>query len=765
MERLTDRLRESWLIVLSVLFFASGFTSLTFEVLWTRLLANVVGTTAVAMTCVFSIFVLSLSAGAALASRARVYGRRALVVYGGLESAIGVLGCLVTWGLLEYSTAIAHLLEQLPIGGSILYALLATVLLVGLPATLMGATFPMVLNGVKERDLPRRVVTRLYGVNVLGGAFGALATGFVLVWQLGVIGTALFALGLNLCIALIALGLAHPEPEATPRGEADDIEPQPPVAPSYRRWWYLALAFLCGMAALQYELLWGRLSKFLLGDRTMATAALLFIYLACLAFGSLEVRRVVGLREKTGRLHPFAAWGMLVAAAAVGQLVAVTGVHAVIDGDMFAFLASGNDAVGRVVVTFLLAFLPVGVLGLAFPYLMYSAREINDLPGETVGRLYFVNSVGAAIGAVLGGYLLPRTVGTLVGFEVTSLMLALLGVVCVWRFSSAGRRAAIIAGIVAAFVASFAMLPKNFFFYDSDDQLLDTHEDEYGIQVMTRDDDGHLNVKNNEISIAYKLGAKVTSYVQAMLAYQPCLMSTSCERIFNIGTGYGITAGAFTHVDGVERIETVEVLPYLYENQRKFEPYNFGYVDHPAVRRILGDGRRVLTYADGEYDVIAVNVLDPYIPGSSRLFTTEFWRMARRKLAPGGAYAQLLFGSDNPLLVRGMKEVFGDVFLFPAYRNAYIAIAFAKSGREPTLRTDRITPRMREAMARIGVEDPETHLRKRLRRAAERANRLASKVPADAQLHTENWPILEYRWSQGYSQLSMFDSLQAYDYE
>jgi MFS family permease len=47
------------------------------------------------------------------------------------------------------------------------------------PATLMGATLPMLVAHVRRLAQRRRVDRRLYLVNTLGAAFGALATGIV----------------------------------------------------------------------------------------------------------------------------------------------------------------------------------------------------------------------------------------------------------------------------------------------------------------------------------------------------------------------------------------------------------------------------------------------------------------------------------------------------------------------------------------------------------------------------------------------------------
>ena len=52
---------------------------------------------------------------------------------------------------------------------------------------------------------------------------------------------------------------------------------------------YPTLAFASGLVALAYEMLWGRLAKLYLGDRTLASASLLTVYLLGLAAGSLAV--------------------------------------------------------------------------------------------------------------------------------------------------------------------------------------------------------------------------------------------------------------------------------------------------------------------------------------------------------------------------------------------------------------------------------------------------------------------------------------------
>ena len=86
---------------LRILLLLSGFAGLVFEVLWTRQLSNVVGSTSVAMTCVFGVFIVCLSLGALIASRLRFFDRGALIAYAAAELGVGVFGFGVTMLMLH----------------------------------------------------------------------------------------------------------------------------------------------------------------------------------------------------------------------------------------------------------------------------------------------------------------------------------------------------------------------------------------------------------------------------------------------------------------------------------------------------------------------------------------------------------------------------------------------------------------------------------------------------------------------------------------
>ncbi|MFH1725888.1 MAG: hypothetical protein ABII00_14865 [Elusimicrobiota bacterium] len=762
--------RAGWLFWLKALFFLSGSTALAYEVLWTRLFSNIVGSTAAAMTCVFTVFIASLALGALLAARLRLQGRGALALYGALEVLVGLLGLGLTVLLLRRGDWIASFLGAGQGPGRLAASLGAAMLLLGPPTILMGMTLPLVLGAVKGRYPPRNQVHLLYGLNTLGGALGALACGFFLIWRLGVTGTACLAAGADVAIGLAALLLSLRLRTAPARRPA---EPSPSLAGSLAAEPLLpALAFLCGLASLSYELLWGRLAKLYLGDRTLATAALLFVYLSCMALGSF-LARAPRRREPARAANRLA---VLFAAAAVLHVLGLRLAAHVIDGSLLAsWLSSGRETWARVAATFLAAGPGATALGVCFPYMLRACPETDRTPGRAVGLLYGVNTLGAALGAVLGGIILPRSVGTVAGFLLTSALLLAAAAACWLRFLPKTRRAVAASAAAACLALAWGLRPPGLFFPAADEALLAAHEDEYGIQVVTRDVRGNLKVKNNRTGIANKLGEYATSYAQESIAYFSCLLSRDCRAVLNIGTGYGITAGAFTRFAGIESIRTVEILPFLLESRTLFKAYNFSYFDDPRVELVHGDGRHLLAAEARTYDVISVNVLDPYLPGSSSLYTVDFWRLAKRRLNPGGVYSQLLWGPDLPLLLRGLRSVFPTVLYFPAYGNSYNVVALAEPAGEPPVRWERLAGPVAQALRRLGAHDPRPFVEAAVgygRTLPERFDTAdaapasgdprrgrAPAAPADG-LHTDDRPVLEYRWSHGEGRISIFDSLQ-----
>jgi spermidine synthase len=703
---------------------------------------------------VSAVFILGLAAGARAAETVRSRGGDALLLYGRLELATGACGLAVTLVLLRAVLPLTELLGALASRLTAVGAALAlAALLVGPVAGIMGAAFPVLLNAL--RGEAAREAPVLYALNILGGVAGALATGFVLLWKLGVTRTALLGLAVSTVVwAVTVRGAARGQrdPGGAPRAATAATSPG-----------YGTLALASGLLALAYEMLWVRLAKLYLGDRTLATSSLLAIFLLGLAAGSLAVRPLVAWLRPTDAdaTRRLARWAM--ALGGIVQLVSVRALHE---------LAGPLSEAGvgwRLAAMLATALPPVALQGLAFPLLLHTDASVGDLPSRAVGRLTFLNAVAGALGAVAGGTLLPRAVGTAGGFIIGAAAATLLAVLAERPGRGLSARAALGSAVaVAALLGAAALVPRSFARIAPGEKLVALHEDEYGLQVVTRSPRGYLKVRNDRSFIAYHLGHPATSFTQQTMAYFTCVAARDCRDVLNVGTGYGITAGAFTRMPAVEKLVTVEVLPFICREQALFAPFNFEYYRDPRVRARCGDGRQVLASSREAWDVIAVNVLDPYVPGSSGLYTMEFWRLARQRLRAGGVYAQLVWGPDLPMLAGGLRKVFPEVGLFPTgYQDSFTAIALTEPLPGGTVRhLDRLSAEALAALGGFGVADPRAFVEARIREAFSPAaeERMAGWAASpEAGRHTDDRPLLEYRWSQSGRYVSAFDSLMTFD--
>ena len=193
-------------------------------------------------------------------------------------------------------------------------------------------------------------------------------------------------------------------------------------------------------------------------------------------------------------------------------------------------------------------------------------------------------------------------------------------------------------------------------------------EDEHGIFTIKELEGGFLSVRNNATELVYHYGRPATQYVQESQAHLPMLVAPRYRSVAVIGSGYGITAGTFG-LYPVERVDAVEILPLIVEHGAHFERGTHDYLGNPKIRTHIADGRHFLASASEPYDIISINVSDPYLPGSSSLFSTEFYRLVKRKLSPGGIVCQHIFGPDIVSLYHGFRSHFDYVRAVPAYRN------------------------------------------------------------------------------------------------
>lgn len=202
--------REAWTLRLVLLGFGlSGAASLIFEIAWTRTLSTVMGSSTYAMSTVLGAFMGGLAVGALGGARLAPRLKNPAAAFAICELGIGFTGLLINpliKSLTPLYIASYYAFHQSFMGFSVVqFAIVFAV--VGVPTTLMGAGFPVVVRCLTHgaRDEEGRLAGRAYGVNTVGAVLGALAAGFLLIPSLGTTRATVLASALNILTALVLL--------------------------------------------------------------------------------------------------------------------------------------------------------------------------------------------------------------------------------------------------------------------------------------------------------------------------------------------------------------------------------------------------------------------------------------------------------------------------------------------------------------------------------------------------------------------------------
>lgn len=202
-----------------------------------------------------------------------------------------------------------------------------------------------------------------------------------------------------------------------------------------------AVFTLSGFAGLIYESIWSHYLKLFLGHAAYAQSLVLMIFMGGMAIGAYLAGRY---SERIARpLMTYAAIEALLGLAALGFDPAFRALSALVFDTAAPALGAGWAIDGLKWGLSAAVILPQSVLlGATFP--LISASIIRLLPkqaGSVLGWLYFTNSLGAAVGVLVAGFVLVATVG-LPGTILTAGLINLVLALAVYSLARNGEQGA-----------------------------------------------------------------------------------------------------------------------------------------------------------------------------------------------------------------------------------------------------------------------------------------------------------------------------------
>ncbi|QIP85472.1 polyamine aminopropyltransferase [Streptomyces sp. Tu 2975] len=400
-----------------------------------------------------------------------------------------------------------------------------------------------------------------------------------------------------------------------------------PVRPESGRHLVLAAVFVCAACGLVYELELVALATYLIGDSVTQASVILSVMVFAMGIGSLLAKRM--------RCRAAVGFGLLEAALAL-----VGGSSAMVLYASFAWF--GGSGVPLVIFS-----LTIGVLiGAEIPLLMSLIQRISRRDAEgTVADLFAADYVGALVGGLAFPFLLLPWLGELTGALVTGAVNAVAGgAVVLWLFRRDltprwRTRLLTINVLVLAVLAGATVMVDDFeraarrAVYGADVRVAVRT----GVQEVvvtggpSRPPDLFLN---GRLKVR---GQDEHRYHEALV--HPAMRGQH-ERVLVLGGGDGLAAREVLRYADVRVLTVVELDPGVVELARSdpaLTDLNDHAYDDPRTRVVTADAFSWLREHQGAtYDVIVSDLPDPGITASTKLYSLEFYGLARRVLADGG---------------------------------------------------------------------------------------------------------------------------------
>ncbi|MDT8322012.1 MAG: fused MFS/spermidine synthase, partial [Xanthomonadales bacterium] len=426
-----------WLPLILLLFFLSGALALVYQVVWSRMMMHVFGSTALAVGTVLAAFMSGMALGAWYFGKIADRSPNRLRLYAQLEIGIAVFALashlLLNWMTVAYPALFAFFGSSSAVFAVVRFVL--AFLLVMAPTVLMGATLPVLTRFLVSRRATVGVnLSSLYAINTFGAVSGVLLTGFLLIGRYGIHVPVYAAAAGNLLIGLLAATLARGMSSRPVSGQslapAESAGANASAAILSPGTWRLILfgLGLSGFTSFAYEIYWTRSLVFMLGNSTYALTTMLAAFLTGIGLGGWLIRY---LFERVA--DRAALFGWIQVALGVFSALALPILFSFSDPqslDRYFVETSGQLApllFAGFGVAFVVMLIPATLIGATFPLVgEIGVRDLRET-GAAVGRIYSVNTLGNVAGALLPGFFLLGWLGIQKGILAMAVLNVTLG--------------------------------------------------------------------------------------------------------------------------------------------------------------------------------------------------------------------------------------------------------------------------------------------------------------------------------------------------
>lgn len=758
---------RGWIIL--ALFFCSGATALVYEVVWSKFLSQMFGSTVYAQTVVLAVFMGGLALGNRLFGGWADRLRQPVRAYGILEIAIGLyallfplLDRLIDYIFITLGTPIATQAGLL-LG---LKGILAAALLL-IPTIPMGGTLPLLAAWLQKSSLDAgQRSARFYSVNSLGAVTGAAFAGFFLVQNFGMIRTLQISALINGLIGILAILISQElKTETSPSTQTSSPHLNPAVATSLRRaGWIVALS---GAVSMGLEVLASRSLALIFGSSLQSFAIVLMAFILGIGLGSAWIASPKFPREKTEKTAL-----LLLCLAAAWVTLLVFNIERWTDFYRITRTGINRNEIGYIYqllfstgISLVVLGIPAACIGAVLPLMIRAVSTEDGFLGVKVGTLLTWNTLGAVAGTLLTGFVLMPLLGLRNAFAILALALGLVGLAIAtrnsWRFGT------VTATLACAFTACLFIFGgedwKNVMssgvFRISETtfnpRYMPTRKEHVKLLYYADAPDATVSVEETDgLTSPAAMGLRINGKpdastgldlsTQFLVAHLPLLAKPDAQDVFVLGLGSGVTAGAVLPYP-VKQIVVAENCEPVVNAAEFFHGWNRDVLHDPRTRLWLEDARTVLKLQPQLYDVIICEPSNPWTVGVGSVFSREFYELSSKRLKPGGIVCQWFHAYEiNDDLVKLVLRTFSATYPYIEVwdvRNDIVILGSKQPWRTgpDVFRKGFAIDRVRTDMEMLNINSPEALMVRQLA-----SQRTGFAIAGNGPIQSDLFPILEY---------------------
>jgi spermidine synthase len=645
-----------FILIFSIIVFLSGIAGLSYELIWIRSIKGYFGSEIYSVAMVIAIYFAGLGLGGIIASYYLRKKISPLLLYSFAEFLLAIISILFPY-LLILIYKLYLILSTLfsPDVWILVKGFLITILLLT-PTTLIGLTLPLIAAAIVPRaDLFTSKFSRFYGLNTFGAVTGCLLCGILFIPNFGLIWSGRIIAVINMVVSGLTFWCDKNIYSAEYSIIYKTQKWNKAIFPGF-------IAFLMGMLALIYEIVWIRIFGFYFITSSISLALLLSIFLIGLALGSA----ILSLWKKPVTLVQLA---LLELFKAIVMIVCFLLVRKIFyqewDSIILNFtINNGFEYLTKYQIIFgLMVFLmPSILMGMSFPLIERIWPSAKAGTGHVVGIVTAWNTWGGAIGSAITGLILIVLIGTINTLLISIFMAIALSIILFLytkKYLYLTFDIIIIAAILLFFPdeINYKRSPENLPAYE-----YYREGKECSISVLKNE----FGEKSLYINNTYVLGGTNTRglLVQRRQGTLPNLLSPSrSKNVLKIGLGTGVTLSSMANSNKVKNVTAVEIIPEVLDVLNLFSYYNNNIKEKDNVQLYKGDGREFLTLSDQKFDVIVGELYTPQFAGVGNLYSIEHLKNIKKHLASGGIFCQWLqltqFSPETfAIVVRTFLEVF-----------------------------------------------------------------------------------------------------------